>query len=160
MAPCPDQAKPEITNGPELCLMGACGLGDVITDLASMTHVHFLDVPSAKVSVYLDVSSRLSIGWSVTSTRRNHFTHILPSHPGTTSRTGYPCSLRNASPFALKATNTSSRAFSIGIERPLDEASAPSTKTHDPSGFNPASLSKVRKGIPVYSILCIIPCVN
>ena len=62
MAPCPDQAKPDTTNGPDLCLMGACGLGDVITDLASMTHVHFLDVPSANVSVYLDVSSRLSIG--------------------------------------------------------------------------------------------------
>ena len=28
----------------------------VVTDLASMTHVHFLDVPSANVSVYLDVS--------------------------------------------------------------------------------------------------------
>ena len=74
--------------GPAPCLMGICGLGEVMTDFASITHVHLRAVPSSYTSVYFDVSSRLSTAMSVTSMRRSHLTHMLPSQPGTTRRTG------------------------------------------------------------------------
>ena len=36
---------------------------------------------------------------SRTSIRSNHFTHAIPNHPGTTSRTGNPCPLVSGCPF-------------------------------------------------------------
>ena len=67
---------------------GACGLGPVTTDLASMVQVKRRERPSANKSVYFAVSSRVCQGSSPTSMRRSHFTHILPSQPGTTMRSG------------------------------------------------------------------------
>ena len=66
----------------------AQAIAEVMTDLASITQVHLRLVPLARVSVYLLVSSRLSTAPSVTSMRRSHLTHMLPSQPGTTRRTG------------------------------------------------------------------------
>ena len=88
MRPRPDHASPVITSGPGPWLIGACGEGEVITDLASITQVHLRAEPSAMVSVYFEVSSRLSTAVFRTSMRRSHLTHMLPSQPGTTSRTG------------------------------------------------------------------------
>ena len=45
----------------------------------------------------------------------------------------------SASPFILNATMQSSSAFSIGMERVIAEASAPSASIHLPSGLTPAS---------------------
>ena len=69
-------------------LTGACGDGEVITDLASITKVNLRALPFSIRSVYFDVSSRVYQGWSPTLMRRSHFTQILPSQPGTTRRTG------------------------------------------------------------------------
>src|ERR1039458_10757177 len=85
--PRPDQASPEITVKP-FCLSGACGDGEVMTDLASISKVNWRALPSANRSVYFDVSSRVYQGWSPTLIRRSHFTQTLPSQPGTTRRTG------------------------------------------------------------------------
>ena len=71
----------------------------VINDLGSIVKVNMRAWPSASRSVYLDVSSRVMYGWSTTLRRRSHFTLILPSQPGTNSRSGYPCSGRSDSPF-------------------------------------------------------------
>jgi hypothetical protein len=45
-------------------------------------------VPSDIRSVYFDVSSRLIAGWFITLSRRSHFTLVLPSQPGSSSRIG------------------------------------------------------------------------
>src|SRR5690348_16170248 len=85
--PRPDQASPEITVNP-FCLTGACGDGEVITDFASITNVNCRALPFSRRSVYFEVSSRVNQGSSPILMRRSHFTHILPSQPGTTSRAG------------------------------------------------------------------------
>src|SRR5690348_17426437 len=81
--PRPDQASPEITRNP-LRLTGACGDGEVMTDFASITQVNWRALPFSMRSVYFAVSSRVYQGSSPTFRRRSHFTHMLPSHPGTT----------------------------------------------------------------------------
>src|ERR1039457_5579393 len=85
--PRPDQAKPEITVKP-FSLSGACGDGEVMTDLASIRKVNLRALPFSSRSVYFAVSSRVYQGWSPTFIRRSHFTQTLPSQPGTTRRTG------------------------------------------------------------------------
>ncbi len=57
-------------------------------DSGSMTQVKAKTRPSAMTSVYSLVSSLLMAGRSVTRMRLSHFTWMLPSHPGTTRRTG------------------------------------------------------------------------
>ena len=68
-------------------------------DFASRSNVNCRAVPSGIRSVYFDVSSRLIAGWFITFSRRSHFTFALPSQPGNSSRSGYPCSGRSGSPF-------------------------------------------------------------
>ena len=58
-------------------------------DRASMTKLNWRDrLPSPRGSVYFDVSSRVMNGPSASSIRRSHLTLALPSHPGSSSRTG------------------------------------------------------------------------
>jgi hypothetical protein len=57
-------------------------------DFASMTKLNIRAVPSAKGSVYLDVSSRVMKGRSASSMRRIHLTFAFPSHPGRSKRAG------------------------------------------------------------------------
>ncbi|MNT90003.1 hypothetical protein D3C72_2308310 [compost metagenome] len=59
-----------------------------------------------------------------------------------------------------KATRQSSSAFSIGIERVMAEASAPSASSHLPSGLTPASAKSAFSGTPVYITQCSMPWVN
>jgi hypothetical protein len=53
-----------MTSGPRPWRIGAYGLGEVMTDFASITQVHSRARPSGIRSVYFEVSSRLSTGWS------------------------------------------------------------------------------------------------
>jgi hypothetical protein len=55
-----------------------------MTDFTSITQVKRRALPSARRSVYFEVSSRWCQGSSPTSRRRSHLTHMLPSQPGTT----------------------------------------------------------------------------
>src|SRR3546814_15861690 len=89
--PLPDQARPLITSAPRPWVTGACGLGLVMTDFTSISQVKRRALPLASRSVYFEVSSRWCQALSPTSSRRSHFTHLFPSQPGTTPRTGYPC---------------------------------------------------------------------
>ena len=59
-----------------------------MSERASMRKLNMREVPLAKGSVYLEVSSRVMKGWSDTSMRRSHFTLALPSQPGRNRRAG------------------------------------------------------------------------
>src|SRR5665213_2232303 len=85
--PRPDHASPEITVKP-LARTGACGDGEVITDLASISKVNLRALPFSMRSEYFDVSSRVYQGSSPILMRRSHLTQRLPSQPGTTRRAG------------------------------------------------------------------------
>src|SRR5699024_2968491 len=83
----PDQACPVISYKQAMC-RGFSGLGEVMTDLASMTQVNMRALPSAIRSVYFEVSSRVIHGLSPTFSRRSHLTFMLASQPGSTKRSG------------------------------------------------------------------------
>jgi hypothetical protein len=59
-----------------------------MTDFTPISNVNCSDRPSGSGSVYFEVSSLVCVGPSVTLTRRNHLTLMLPSQPGKKSRTG------------------------------------------------------------------------
>ena len=63
-------------------------VGQVMVDFASITNVNWRAEPSGIGSVYFDVSSRVSNGWSPNFSRRSHLMLILPSQPGRISRAG------------------------------------------------------------------------
>ena len=62
----PDLPKPGLTERRQA--------GSVMIDLASITKLNILAVPSGSGSVYFDVSSRVMNGPSASSRRRIHFT--------------------------------------------------------------------------------------
>ena len=86
--PRPDHANPDSTVKPDLWLSGACGLGSVMTDLASITKVKRRAMPFSSRSVYLEVSSRVIHGSLLTLMRRTHLILELPSQPGQMQRMG------------------------------------------------------------------------
>jgi hypothetical protein len=53
--------------------------GAVMIDFASIAKLNWRDVPSGSGSVYFTVSSRDMFGSLITSRRRNHLMHMLPS---------------------------------------------------------------------------------
>src|SRR5688500_14639604 len=129
-------------------------------DLASMTKLKILAVPSFSGSVYLDVSQRVIHGCVPSSSRRSHFTLAFPSHPGSNKRSGRPCSGRSGSPFCAQTTSPSSSAFSIGMLRVIKQASAPSARNQVALRCAPASRNKVATGTPVHSELLVMPSVR
>ena len=62
IVPLPDQARPVTTVRPLPWVIGACGLGLVMTDLTSITQVKRRALPLASRSVYFEVSSRVLPG--------------------------------------------------------------------------------------------------
>ena len=59
-----------------------------MTDLTAMGKVNKRALPSVWRSEYLEVSSLLIAGASVTLRERNHFTLAFPSQPGRNRRMG------------------------------------------------------------------------
>src|SRR5262249_4161299 len=94
---------------------------------------------------------------SVALMRRSHFTLMLPSQPGTTSRSGYPCSGRKASPFWPQATRVSLSPLSSGRLRCILHASAPSQISHLACFCTPATSSSRERGTPVHSLQLASP---
>src|SRR6267143_377111 len=87
--PAPDQARPEISYQPGPCMLMPT-LGWVITDFTPIRNVNWRALPSGVGSVYFEVSSLACIGASRSLIRRSHFTLELPSHPGSSRRSGTP----------------------------------------------------------------------
>ena len=113
--------------------------GDVITDFASTSKLKMRALPPRSGSEYFDVSHRVIHGCVPSSSRRSHFTLVLPSKPGSSRRNGNPCSGRSGSPFCAHTIIASSNAFSIGMLRVNITASLPSARNHFASGFAPTS---------------------
>ena len=154
--PLPDHASPEIwwNPGPS----SRCPPdGRVMTDLASITNVNCRASPLGIRSVYFEVSSRVCQARSTSCIRRSHLMEMLPSHPGISSRSGYPWAGRSASPFWPQATRVSSIALSRGTLRVMRHASAPSATSQPASGRTPASPSSTDSGTPVHSLQLVMP---
>ncbi len=60
----------------------------VMIDFTSIGNTNCQAFPSGSSTVYFDVSSLVMTGASVSLSRRNHFTFMLPSKPGSSSRIG------------------------------------------------------------------------
>src|SRR4051794_36592383 len=133
--------------------------GKVMTDLASISRLNWRAFPLPSKSVYFDVSSRVMNGLSLTSKRRNHLVCVLPSKPGSSSRNGYPCSGRNASPFCPYTSSASFSIFSRGMLRVITAASAPSASTQEELSLRPTSRAIVANCTPVHSDVLSKPCV-
>src|SRR5215471_5699316 len=88
MRPRPDHAMPRISHGPRAGIVPTLAVGQVMVDFASMEKVNWRAELSGIGSVYLDVSSRVSNGWSPNFRRRNHLILMLPSQPGSIRRAG------------------------------------------------------------------------
>src|SRR5688572_19985220 len=87
MRPAPDHAMPLISYQPRrssLCPND----GKVMIDFTPSSKVNWRALPSGCKSEYLEVSSLVCVGPSVTLMRRSHFTFILPSQPGSSRRIG------------------------------------------------------------------------
>src|SRR5206468_3537070 len=76
---------------------------------------------------------------------------------GRSSRAGYPCSGRIASPFCPYAINASSYAFAMGMLRVITAASCPSARNHVAFGLAPTSRNSVASGTPVHSLVLVMP---
>ena len=128
-----------------------------MTDLASITKLNCRAFPPESGSVYLDVSSFVMLGWSVSLMRRSHLTHVLPSKPGRNRRSGYPLDGRRASPLNAQTRSASSQALSIGMLRDILAESAPSAKNQVACRCTPTSRRTVASGTPVHSPLHVSP---
>ena len=64
------------------------GDGCVMTDFTSIGNTNCQAFPSLSRIVYFEVSSLLMTGASTSLSRRSHFTFMLPSKPGSSSRSG------------------------------------------------------------------------
>ena len=64
------------------------GAGRVISDFTSIGNTNCQDFSSLSTMVYFEVSSLAMAGPAVSLSRRSHLTFMLPSKPGTRSRTG------------------------------------------------------------------------
>src|SRR6188474_3562234 len=78
IVPRPDHASPVISLNPGSMDMPPDG--DVMTDLASISNENCAALPSGRMSVYFDVSSRVMNGASEISKRRSHLMFMLPSY--------------------------------------------------------------------------------
>ena len=157
--PRPLQAIPVICHQP-LSPSVTGYAGNVMIDFASITKLNWRAVSSESGSVYFDVSSRVMNGRSASSIRRIHLTLAFPSQPGNSSRAGYPCSGRSASPFWPYAMKPSSQPLSTGMLRAITAASSPSARNHVAPPFTPTSRNRVDRSTPVHSLVLVRPSMN
>src|SRR6185436_10503112 len=92
--------------------------------------------------------------------RFSHFTARIASHPGTTSRSGYPLCGRTGSPFWAYATSVSSMHLVNGMLMVYLLDSPPSATTQLASRLTPHSLSRTESNTPVHSLQLVRPCTN
>ena len=76
--PRPLHAMPVMGHQPRL-LNRSGYAGEVMMDFASITNENWRAVPFGNGSVYFEVSSRDMLGSRITSRRRSHLMHMLPS---------------------------------------------------------------------------------
>ena len=97
--------------------------------------------------------------------RSSHLTLRAPMYPGTTTRSGAPCTAASGWPFIAQASSTSDRrALSSGIDPPNSctgtasgHESAPSNPTSDAVRSGPASRSTSASATPVQVAVPVAP---
>src|SRR6185312_17257395 len=116
----PAQATPLRVSGPRCTRAPAAG--DTIKDRGSRDCTTLCTAPSSDLYVYrADCQNPPKPAPFAVCRRRGHFTHQTPNQPGTTRRTGPPCSGSRGSPFICQASRVSSAsAFSRG--RPFENS--------------------------------------